>query len=103
MLNVRELPGSQVSGGNMENGGSISVVTKSTSIRFLVIGFVFALVLSAVGCSSASKDQGTSVNVNMTSYAFQLDKESVPAGPVTFHVKNAAQCTPIIITGNNSR
>lgn len=53
--------------------------------------FVFALALAAGGCSSsASNAKATDVNVNMANYAFTLDKDSVPAGQVTFHVTNPA-------------
>ena len=43
--------------------------------------------LSLTGCGPKNSE----VNVEMTSFAFKLDKDSVPAGTVTFHVKNAAE------------
>ena len=76
----------------------------------LVLILLFALVLS--GCTPGNNNNGgsgtntvpetgsvpntgnnaeaTTVNVSMTTYAFQLDNPNVPAGPVTFHVTNDA-------------
>ena len=55
--------------------------TRSTTI---VIGFVLILMLLISGCSSS----GTTVNVEMGNFHFNVDKASVPAGKVTFHVNN---------------
>ena len=75
---------------------------------FLAVLSILVLALVAAGCSSSNddKNEGNSVpatggnssgnansvvNVEMTSFAFKLDKDSVPAGQVTFHVKNSEE------------
>jgi uncharacterized cupredoxin-like copper-binding protein len=60
---------------------------KNTSKWLLVTVVVFVFALVASGCSA---NKGASVNVEMTNFAFTLDKTSVPAGSVTFHIKNSA-------------
>jgi uncharacterized cupredoxin-like copper-binding protein len=40
---------------------------------------------------TGNNSDATTVNVSMTNFEFQLDKTDIPAGKVTFHVKNDAQ------------
>jgi uncharacterized cupredoxin-like copper-binding protein len=67
---------------------------------------VFTLLLSACAGGNNNNDSdgtggtaavpntgngnGTVVNVDMTSFKFQLDQPTIPAGPVTFHATNTA-------------
>jgi uncharacterized cupredoxin-like copper-binding protein len=64
------------------------MIIKKLSKWILISTFILAVTLAASGCSAASKDKSTDVNVNMADYGFQLDKASVPAGLVNFQIKN---------------
>jgi uncharacterized cupredoxin-like copper-binding protein len=44
---------------------------------------------TAASSAAASNDEGATVNVTLTEWAVVLDKTSVPAGNVFFHVTNA--------------
>lgn len=63
--------------------------SKKRSVGIFVTVVILMLAVVAAGCSSTAKGQDKGVNVDMTNFAFNLDKSEVPAGKITFHVKNA--------------
>lgn len=86
-----------------------SATTDKAALRGISLGPSLSLIaaVALVGCSSpagsgsaapstaaassaaASTDEGATVNVTLTEWAVILDKTSVPAGSVFFHVTNA--------------
>ena len=63
--------------------------SKKRSVGIFVSVVILMLAVVAAGCSSTAKAREKGVNVDMTNFAFNLDKTEVPAGKITFHVKNA--------------
>lgn len=79
--------------------------------RFLSLAvLVMVLALALAGCSSSGDNNGSAtqdgnipqtgangngaeVNVTMPGFSFKLDNNTIPAGPVTFHVSNTDQST----------
>jgi uncharacterized cupredoxin-like copper-binding protein len=57
----------------------------------VLILFVMALSLALVACGGGGGSSGSSneVHVKMTEFKFELDKSSIPAGPVKFVFENA--------------
>ena len=52
--------------------------------------FLSLALLLLAGCASSGSAKGNEVNVTLSSYKIDMDKSSVPAGSVTFHIKNTA-------------
>lgn len=69
------------------------MVSKKRPVGVFVSVVILLLALAAAGCSSPAKAQEKGVNVDMTDFAFHLDRSEVPAGTITFHVKNAKEAT----------
>ncbi len=47
------------------------------------------LSIAALSLTACGNNGATVVNVTMTEYAVQMDKTSIPAGPIKFVIKNA--------------
>jgi uncharacterized cupredoxin-like copper-binding protein len=64
---------------------------KQTTLLLIVILSVAALSLAACGGSQAGGP--TVVHVKLTDFKVEMDKTSLPAGPVKFIIENAGQVT----------
>lgn len=62
--------------------------TKSTALLMVILSLV---VLSLAACGGQAASGPTEVHVKMSEFKFEMDKTSIPAGPVKFIFENAGK------------
>ncbi|MBI3760485.1 MAG: cupredoxin domain-containing protein [Chloroflexi bacterium] len=55
---------------------------------FLLVAFLVVVALSMAACGSKTPPPPTEVHVKMSEFKIEMDKTSIPAGPVKFIVEN---------------